>query len=100
MCTWNYSVSGHVQTACKSRGVSHCQTPAPKYRSPAQAGKKGSSAAPDHRGGSFSVLEKAGLWNGGFPLGEDLVVSLMHQLEVLSCTSHGSGGEVEAWNSS
>lgn len=55
MCTWNYSVSGHVQTACKSRGASDCQAPAPKYRSSAQPWKKGSSAAPDHRGGSFPV---------------------------------------------
>lgn len=36
----------------------------------------------------------------GFPEGEDLVAPLMHQLEVLSSTSHGRGGEVEAWNSS
>lgn len=55
MCTWNYSVSSHVQTACKSHGVSDRWAPAPKYRSPTQPWKKGSSGAPDLRGGSLSV---------------------------------------------
>lgn len=31
----------------------------------------------------------------GFPLGEDLAAPLKQQLEVLSCTCHGSAGDVE-----
>lgn len=42
-----------------------------------------------------ACLSQAALWNCRFPLSEDLAAPLMHQPEVLSCTSHGSTGDVE-----
>lgn len=64
MCAWNYSVHGHVQTACKSRGISDRQTAAPKRGSTTQAQKKAPLELLTSE--MAACLSQAGLWNCRF----------------------------------